>query len=445
MFIAVPLENAAEAWFRNPRNYIRELAEEMATNIVFDRGLVRKYGIDPQVFVELHYPSQVEYRLLMVGEQGTAELRRGHGMSDPWAVYPTWDFMTSPMSALEDLLANPVGSNQHLCLDQSIPIDERPVWGQEHRVVVIRPPDFRTAQGKQVMHRLADLEDEYPDAIIHIHGMYSFRGAFGYVKSGDVDPRHAAAGGRLMLPVGNEVRWQRASEFAHWVHSMNMTLGDLHVPRNRCIFNIRAARWAATNFDGSGGWEKTEVKPHRYKTVHQRRRPLTGDKFSCDHCSLQKGCKLYRQGGICTLSDSEVSELASYFGTRDSDRIIDGLGKILEASADRATRGLDEEKITGKLDPEVTKILNNTFTNGVKLAKLVDPALAAAGATKVGIIINGQQTALANRPNQLTAAAVAALEAQGIAREDITPEMILAMMQDSAAIRVMAIEANSHE
>jgi hypothetical protein len=258
-----------------------------------------------------------------------------------------------------------------------------------------------------------------------------------------------------MLGSGRVVRAEQAAAHADWVHLHHMTVGDLSVPRNRCIYNIRSCIWAGENFDASVPFRtrreesararrKRTPKETPVKPYVRRMKVGEGDKFACNQCSLQMSCKLYRTGGVCTISDSEAAPLAAMFKTRDSDRIIEGLGRVLALGVERAERGLADETLEGKLDPEVTKILNQTFINGAKLAKLVDPSLAAAGAPRVGVFINNAQQGMASRPNVLTAGAVAALEAQGIAREDITPEMIVAMMQDSAAIKVknQAIEAS---
>jgi hypothetical protein len=321
--------------------------------------------------------------------------------------------------------------------------------------VVIRHPSFGTSAGRAFLRVLAEMQDDHPDAIIHVHGAWGFRPAFGFTRAGDIEVREAAKSGKVMLGNGRVVRWQEAAKHHDWINLHHMTLGSLSVPRNRCIFNIRAATWAGENLDTS-----TLFRTRRDEAADRRRirtvasRPPSpyarrmkvgdGDKFACDQCSLQMSCKLYRTGGVCTISDSEAAPLAAMFKTRDSDRIIEGLGRVLALGVERAERGLADETLEGKLDPEVTKILNQTFINGAKLAKLVDPSLAAAGAPRVGVFINNAQQGMASRPNVLTAGAVAALEAQGVAREDITPEMIVAMMQDSAAIKVkhQAIEAS---
>lgn len=443
-----------EVWFRNPFAYIRECAEQLVPNIAWDRGLLRKKAIDPQRQLELHYPAGFEYRILLVGEQGTAELRQGYSLTKPYAVYPTWEYGVQPLSLLERLLDEPVGANAALCAAPGRP-DATPVFGQEHRVVIIRHPGFGTAHGRAFMRVLAEMQDDHPDAIIHTHGAYAFRPAFGFVRSGDIDPREPARSGSVMLGNGRLIRWEDGALHQDWINLHHMAIGSLAEPRNRCMFNIRAAIWAGDNFDNSVAFKtrrgdaaarrRTRVRVDRVSKPYARHMKVgAGDKFVCDQCSLQMSCKLFRTGGVCTISDSESADLAAMFNTRDSDRIIAGLGALLAKNAERAERGLEAEVAEGKLDPEVTKILNQTFVNGVKLAKLVDPSLAAASAPKLNVLINQGQVGMSQRPNVLTSAAVAELESQGISREDITPEMIIAMMQDSAVIKVRAIETRAH-
>jgi hypothetical protein len=106
--------------------------------------------------------------------------------------------------------------------------------------------------------------------------------------------------------------------------------------------------------------------------------------------------------------------------------------------------GMESEEDLEVLDPEVTKIMNQLFTNGVKLAKLVNPNL-----TKPLVQINNGRAAAvgAADPKQLAVEVIRALEAQGIARENITTEMFQAMMMkmvtdgaEPAAIQGQVIE-----
>lgn len=430
-----------EVWFRNPQHCVMQLAQEGVSNVIWDRGLLRKRAIDPQKHFELHYPAGFEYRILVTGTYGTVELRRGGSILEPYAVYPTWTYGNDRISDLERLLANPVGENEELC-SMPGPPDRVPVFGQEHRVVIAHQPNADTYAGRALLNTVANLQEEYPRAIIHMHGYYRFRPAFTYTRAGDIEVRTDAAKGKLMLGSGKVVHWEDAADHQYWVNLQNMSLAEMHDPKKRCIFNIRSSVWAGQHFDSSIAFSgrkqaNTNVAKRAYPSYH---RAVEGDKFACDYCSLQLSCKLYRTGGVCTIPDSEAFSLAKMFNTRDSDRIIDGLGRLLETQVERAERSLASEVLEGELDPEVTRILNSAFANGVKLAKLVNPALAAASAPKIGVQINQGQVNLGQRPNVLTSAAVAALEAQGISRADITPEMIVAMMQDSAAIEVKSRE-----
>lgn len=444
---------ATELWFRNPNAYIRECAELLYPKIVWDRGLLRKKQIDGLQFVDLHYPSNVDFRVLLVGDQGTAELRRGYPMSRPYAVYPTWEFGEQTWDELEFMLANPVGDDTYRCKNRrNIPADETPVFGQEHRVVVIRWPDTRTVEGQAALRQMAQLQNDYPDAILHLHGSYSFRACFALgFAAADIEPREEAAKGRLWLGSGKSINFEQAPNFMQWVHLNGYSLGDLSVPRNRCLFNMRSAIWAAEHFNENinfrtRNWRVNRINPDdpEFAPTPTRRgvsrsRFKEGDRIACDSCSLQGSCKYYRSEGVCSIPESDMAELARYFKTRDSAQIIEGLGELMALQAERVEQGLENEAAGGSLDPEVTKIVNGMFANGVKLAKLVNPALAAASAPKIGVQINAGVAV--PRPNMVAAAAVAELEARGIAREDITAEMVNAVMTGQP----LAIEATASE
>lgn len=421
----------SEVWIRNPATCIRECAELLVPNLVWARGLARKARIDPQKHVELHYPHAIQYRILMVGEQGTAELRRGYSMDRPYAVYPTWEYGVQMIWDLEDML-------REQRLPDGIWPDEQGVEGQEHRVVIIRPPNADTPAGKAFISTLAELQFEYPKAIIHYHGTYSYRVAFGSgLRSADIEPTVDAAKGKVRLGSGRLIKYEEAPQYLMWINLLGMQSSDLAVARNRTIFNIKSAQWAAENFTKEDVFlsrpsrnvptvpDYTAVNPKKpqAKLIH-RNRPLRGDKFICDQCSLAPTCKYHRDGGVCVIPDSETSGLARYFKTRDSNLIIDGLGRLMEKKLERAETGLAAEKVEGELDPEVTKILKDLFDSGVKLAKLVDPGLNGSAA-KVGILINGGSAQITgNTENAIVSAVIAELEAEGIPRADIDAQMV---------------------
>lgn len=437
---------ATECWFRNPHSYIRECAELLVRNIAWDRGTLHKYKIDPNRHIELYYPAEVDYRLLAIGEQGAAELRRGRTMQNPAAVYPVWVYALDGLEVLEEMLAQPIGLSERACRESKGPPDERPVLGQEHRVVITSLPSANTGPGRQIIRHLIDLQHEYPESILHLHGPTTFRIAFGLgFRSADIDVRTAASKGSVQLANGKHIRHEDAVKFQQWVTLTGMSMADLAVARNRCMFNMISAQWAADHWAENVRFAITQrhsgdhemlpaevTKPYRAPAVGDRAPAVGGDRFLCDTCSLQSTCKYYRHQGVCSVPDAEPASLARFFKTRDSDLIIEGLGTLLAAQSRRLESGMAAEQFDGELDPEVTKVINSLFTNGVRLAKLVDPRLAAAGAPKTLVQINqGPTTA-----NALMAGIIAELEARGTPRGEITTEMVHDLLASPKAIDV---------
>lgn len=437
-----------QVWLRNPDNYVREVVEVGHHLIAFDRGYIVKKSIDTLGWADIYFPTPTPWRILHVGVQGTAEYKPGDDIEWPTAVYPTWEYGQDTLADLEELLANPVGESTEACGDERVPSSERPVLGQEHRVVIVHLPEMGSGPGRKVMREIAELQREYPDAIVHVHGLYGFRAMFSHgIGAVDVDARTTAQKGKVILPNGKEMTHEATHKYPNWVTLLGMSPVDLEVPRNRCIYIMKSALWAGEHYmenfryrvaAGSSAGAGPDVtspssdyKPPTTVAVRTGSAPATvGDKMLCDTCSLQTTCKYARDGAVCSVPGSEPAPLARFFKTRDSGTIIDGLGTVLAAQTRRLERGMEDEEDSGELDPEVTKIVNSLMTHGVKLAKLVDPALAAAGAMKVGVVVqNGQGGAVAQaNPKSLVAGLVAELEARGVPRNRITPEMIENML-----------------
>lgn len=440
-----------EVWFRNPVTYIRECAELLVPRIAWDRGFLVKKGIEAQKHLELHYPSAVDYRLLLVGDQGTAELRDGYPITAPYAVYPTWSYDVATLGDLEDILDNPPGMDLRACTNPNTPADERPVFEQEHRVVICNWPDARTHEGRAFLRTLAELQADYPEAIIHLHGTYSWRIAFGMgYAAADIDPHEDAAKGRIVLGNGKYIKHEQGQNFAQWIRLHGFTQGDLATSSNRCKFNIKSALWAGENYEQTVKFKSSGTAPvdptsarHLPATTKSSRSVSVaakdGDKVVCDTCTLFSTCKYARVGGVCTVPGTDTAKLAVLFGTRDSDRIIEGLGRVLARQAERFERAADAEEWNDEdgLDAEVTKLGHVLLVDGVKLAKIVNPSLAAAAAPRVGVFVGGQHVHAAP-PASLAASVVAELEAQGISRDSITSEMIEEQLTKRQAIEVTA-------
>lgn len=402
---------------------------------VWDFGILRKKHIDPHKFGNL-YCGVTPWKAMVIGEQGAHLIDNDHSLDDPAAIYPVWEF-GAPMERLETL-----------CAGNMFP-------DQEHRVVIIRPPNGNTNVGRAFYRMLTEMQEEYPDVIIHLHGLFSYRIMFGLgFKSVDIMPREIARLGRVCLPSGKEVTHEYAASEPHWVNLLGMKPHELKVPRSRCMYNIRSALWAAEHFQEAirfktKGFSHVDPddplkRPPRNKTIMVRRNPeQPGDKFLCDMCSLQIACKYFRTGAVCIVPDSESVELARFFKNRDSGVIIDGLGTLLATQTRRLEKAMAKENETGNLSPEVTKIINTLFDRGVKLAKLVDPSLAAAGAPRSNTVNLTQINA--STPQELMSQIVNSFAAQGIPADQITQEMIQRVLSDPEGIKQRAIDVASQE
>jgi hypothetical protein len=434
--------SATEVWFRNPDNYIRELVECEVGMVAWDRGFLVKKSLDPHKHAGLYFGRAIPWRALVIGEQGSAEIGPDNDMTKPVAVYPTWRY-GEDATLLEDMVENPAGNSMVHCTDLSVGPDERPVYGQEHRVVISDVPNASAGPGRKFLRYLKELQEDNPDCIIHVHGLYSFRMAFGLgFRAADVEPRTAAQKGKLHLPSGKEELYERAQANPQWVTALGFKPVDLAVPRNRCMYNIKSALWAGKHYaelykfktqgdvDVSPSTPDADFTPattRSHMSVPKKKQP--GDGFACDTCSLQNECKYQRAGAVCSVPGAEPTPLAKFFKSRDSDTIIDGLGTLMAAQTRRLERGMADEDDFG-LDPEVTKMMSQLFEQGVKLAKLVNPDLR--GGAKVNVNVNGTnggvQVAMGD-PRQMVKGVIRELEMQGIPRDKITPAMIQGVME----------------
>jgi hypothetical protein len=435
---------ATEVWFRNPDNYIRELIEVGVGNLAWDRGYCVKRGINVVEHAKIYFATNnIEYRILNVGKQGSAEYRAGDPIDKPHAVYPTWGYGEDSI-LLEELLTDPLGEDVEACTDMDIPPDERPVWGQEHRVVITDLPNITTGPGRSFLRYLKVLQEDHPEAIIHLHGTYSWKAAFGMgFGAADVEPRAAAAKGKVHTPSGRTEKYERMTQNPQWAAAMGFTPAELAVPRNRCIYNIKSALWAGKNYselykfktrgEGSGDYTSSDsdhVPATTKSHLSRQQKAEDGDKFICDSCSLQNACKYYRSGAVCTVPGAEPVRLAKMFNSRDADDILDGLARVQAATAARMERHLQLENDIGDLDPEVTKMMGQTFDQGVKLAKLLDPKRFAPGAKVAVNVGNGGAAAIqVGGERGIVAQIVQQLVQDGIPRDQITSEMIQGVIE----------------
>lgn len=443
---------ATEVWMRNPSNYIQEALEVGASCFAWDRGFVVKRNMDPMRYVDAYIGvNPVGQRTLLIGVQGSAEYGAGQSMGEkPVAVYPTFHY-GDPMDDLIKMMEHPAGvePDRYASDDPLL----RPVPGQEHRVIITDLADMKLGLTKRFIRTVAELQQEHPDCIVHLHGVYSWRAMFALgLRSVDIDPRASAAKGKVTMPHGKELTCERAANEPKWINLLGMHPSDLRVPRNRCMFNILAAGWAAKHYRDNVRWSTrrggefvdaddpvNEIATDSRIMLHNGVRPQEGDRWLCNICTLQSSCKFFREGAVCSVPDSEPLELAHLFQTRDSESIIQALGTLLATQTHRVNKALEKEEELDGLMPETTKMINTLFDRGVKLAKLVDPKLAAAGAARINV--DARTQIQASSPQQLMAAVVQELIARGVRREDITPDMVVAILDKPEEVRGRAIEA----
>lgn len=433
-----------EVFFRNPHNYVREMVEvPLARKIAWDRGILIKRQIDPNKHARLYFGENSEYEILVCGDQGTAHLDATHTMKNPLGVYPTWVYGDDSLDDLDDWILNPVGEDYAACADPNAAIDERPVLGQDHRIILSNLPMASSGAARHLFRNIIEMiEDSESNVKIHLHGLYSYSAVFGKgFASGDLDPRTDASKGNVIFPTGRKVSLEKARATPGWITLLDMKPHELKEPRMRCIYNIKSALWAGDHFTSDMKFKTTGkvdvdptdpvTRPHRGArvTLGKSVEPQPGDKVTCNSCSLQDNCKFYREDAVCSLPESETSQLATYFKSRNSDRILDALGTLLGAQAQRLEQAVEDEEYGDGLDPEITKMMNGLFNNGVKLAKLVNPELTKPG---VQITVGSAASVAASNPKQLVARAIQALEDRGVARQDITPRMIENMLGEMA-------------
>jgi hypothetical protein len=431
------LTPTTQIWFRNPRNYMREVIEAGAMNVAWDFGTLVKYKIDPERFATLHYGAGQEWRGLVIANEGALEIGPERGMDNPLGVYPVWSFVEE-VEILETMIANPVGDDPTLVNDLSIPVQQRPVAGQRHVIVVCDLPSASSGVARSFMRKLVELQAENPDCTIHVHGLYAFKTIFGLgFKSADWEARTDSSQGVVVLPNGKQIKEDKSPLHSQWIRLLGMRPVELKQAEKRCIYNIRSALWAGDNYQRAVKFKTTGIDDpdttspsalmeiQQVKSYAQGLVAREGDKFTCNTCSLASKCKYFREGSVCTLPASQTHDLAKMFGSRDADQIVDGLGILVKANTRRLEMGLAHEDEEGELNPKIGKLLDDVFTQGQKLAKLVDPGRFTAG--KVSVNVERAQVFNAN-PNQLIAEIVRSLEDQGFSREEITKEMIAGIL-----------------
>lgn len=453
---------ATEVWLRDPTSYALDALTAGYTRFVFQWWKLQRAKIDPLSYMRkwcVGLDPNVEF--MVIGPQGASHYRGLSSHGNPIAVYPVWT-PDMPIGDLEDMMACPVGE-EPAGVFEDMPDGLRPRSGQEHRVVIGKLPFATSGVTKGLLQEINSLALRYEDCKLHLHEMQHFGAMFSNeFHSVDFDPVGPQTGNAqwIYLPNGILLQGKDRPEwpaFEEWINLLGFQLPQVATDRRiLTAFNIRSVEWAARYFTSDltlkmryrptldeAGVPKVRFAP---ATQGQRKRALTAARRSllykerdkntdfviCNWCMYRSTCKLMRVDSVCIYKGTDTVALADAFGSRNADRIITGLSDLLKMQADRTERAVEEEALSGETDPEVTKMMNSLFKNGTSLAKLLNPELNGKGVT---VNVNNQNVAAVSTadPRQLVANAVRALEAQGIAREDITQDMLKVIIQNPNA------------
>lgn len=409
-----------EVWFRNCFLYVNELVTENEANVVLDLGYVMKRKVEPAKWMNLKFRN-MPWKLMLIGDQSQGvNFYDAENGAKAMLNFPIW-MITENMDELEKLAAS----------------------GNHEYIILMKPKGFGPLY-KDICNHLNNLQLAYPQTKLHMHGLYSYHAMFdNFFKSVDVNARDDAANGKVFLANGKFILFEDLTS-DHQVAELGMKVSDMNNARNRCIHNIRSAKRAGITYKKL---YKTTTNPKDFKSLDiyspdvdfeqvENNRILLrnnlpvigGDQFHCDTCTLAMDCKFFRKGDVCAVPKSEGSELGKFFGTRNSDVIIEGLGKLMQMQAERIEMHVAIETVTGKKDSDISKNMKNLFDQGVKLAKLVDPNLRSTSQNNVQINLgDGHQNVMS--PKQLITGAIRELEAQGFTRDQITPAMIQGLLE----------------
>lgn len=443
----------AEVWWKHPNEYIIELRENAGSfNTIWHSDYIHKRNLNPQAFLGLHLGSATSWKTLIVQHwYDLAVLYTSESPRKSVAAWPIWNANLHSVSKLMDLVKNPISErDEYYDLDKKY----KPSKNQDHRIIVTGIGSVTQNYYKDLVNRISEIQENYPEVTFLICNVLSFGATFGKgFKMVEADPlTPVRKWAWIILPNGKHLSHNHPelAVRSYWLNVLGFDYKELDKNWHKMIsFNICSYEWASRYYldlarhtgrgYGSGhanviDWRSPQAEEFFVSNNRifagaepkgQGRKPT--DRLECSSCSLWAACKYYREGSVCSVPGSEMEEVANMFGSRDADKIIDAMGALLKLNTERIQEARSNESSTGELDPELTKIITSTLNNAEKLAKLRNPELNGKSPTvTVNTNINSAQTGL--RDNSITPAVamhiVSQLEAQGFKREEITEDLI---------------------
>lgn len=463
-------EVKTEVWFRDPVNYIRQVRDHAsAYYTTWNEAYVNKINLSPQAFLNLNLGVNSGWKALVLNTYREIGVLYEAGERQHTAVYPLWNASYYSTSLLVEMIRKQRdGSFIHQ--DFSVPV--RPMPGQRKRIIISGMGGLVTNYWRGVALQLSYIQEQNPDVDLMLTGSFSYPMMFGKAfRTVDADPaKTAVSAGEVSLPCGAILKAndKELAKNSYWLEVLGYDWKSIQKNYDMVCFNVNSLEWASRYYKtldkhapkgrGRGynrmvesiDWRSPEAKDFLQSSnliYSGRSAAKDTDKIVCSSCTLWAACKYYRDGGVCAVPDSEMTEVSKMFGSRDADKIIDAMAALVALNTERIERGMSNERESDKLDPEVTKVINSTISNAEKLAKLRNPELAAGA--KTNVVINNQQNAITHGSNiapAIAATIIERLELEGYDREEITDDLVqnyltrMALESRSAGGRVIAGE-----
>lgn len=445
-----------DIWWKNADKYINEIRENAGTfNCLWHSNYTHRRNLNPQAFLNMHLGSTVPWRSLVIHHwYDIAVMHTNESPRKSVAAWPIWSATLNAFSMLEDFVKNPISQREeYYSPDRKF----KPSRNQEHCVVIMGIGDSKTRYWRGVIDRLADLQEKNPQVKFLICDLVSFGALFGKrFRAIEADPLTSVTHwGKITLPSGKVIPYNtpELQEKSYWLNVIGFDFNDLQNEQkwfNMVAYNICSYEWARRYYldlarhtgrgVGPGGknsidWRSPEVKDFLtsdkliFTGPQQAHNRKPTDRIACSSCSLWAACKYFRDGSVCSVPGSEMEEVARMFGSRDANDIINAMGRLMKLNTERIIEARNNERNSGELDPELTKVISNTMNNAEKLAKLRNPELnGKQGGVTVNNNINQSLPGGTGAGSTITPAVamhvVAQLEASGVKREDITEELV---------------------
>lgn len=426
-------------WHVNPRRYLDLLSVTPGFCRIFWTG---KYLSDWRI--DAHAVSRMrlrnvyhEYMILKEDEHLVEHWRGDDPRPELIGVYPAWNAAEDSQDWLDMMLEGLPGFFQS------------GVDGQQLAVWVYGVPNPRSASGKGYISLLSK-KVRGAKARTYVLGDMSLRQIYSLGFEGCAIYMHNEVfKNALLLPSGFYAKLSHLGKYKAWLNAVGFTPSQLLLVKYRFPYMLAVYDYADKYFDkiaamqdlSSGivnldletpenrlklpGIGEVNAKATRLLSLLEHRNK---DKVGCDTCSLSARCTYAREGAVCTLPGSEGGALSAFFNTRDAETVKTGLSALLGKRADRLEEYMEEEQDKGIKSANVDKLMAELFKDGIVYAKLLappGPAVQVNVGTGVQAIEAGQPI---DDPKQLMAQIMTEIEAQGIPRDLITPQVIRAFV-----------------